>query len=109
MFPGERHESDGNALIVNELPNSADGILLRGDRIEVNGELKILRQDLISDSGGNGIVYFDPPLRDAPADNTPIIVRNPGAMFMIAGFDSGFQTRAGNYSDFLIQAVESIV
>ena len=49
--------------------------LVAGDYFTVNDELKRLIADARSDLDGRSDLYFEPPLRHAPASGTPVIVR----------------------------------
>lgn len=78
-----------SALVVDGLPTSTNGLLLPGDQFNIQTsrgpELKIVRNALNSDSGGNGYLQFDPPIRAAVADNSPVIVNTPMSRFIFAG------------------------
>ena len=58
-------------------------MLAEGDYFEVNGELKQLAADAVTDVGGNVTLDFEPPLRTAPANAAPIEVIAPKATFML--------------------------
>ncbi|MDC9565886.1 MULTISPECIES: hypothetical protein [unclassified Pseudoalteromonas] len=80
-FTGYVHgeNQDGNILTIDGLPANQT-LLVAGERMQVgvgqNTELKVLTQDLVTDSLGNATVIFESPLRKIPADNTLINLRS---------------------------------
>lgn len=74
----------GAAIYVKGLPASTMGLLLAGDWVEIDGQLKMITASLDSDAAGLGYLQFSPPLRRSIADNTPIIVCKPMGRFMLA-------------------------
>jgi len=97
----------GSGLIIDGLPNSTTGLLLPGDWIEVNLELKRITAPLNSDGSGNGFIQFSPPLRTSPADNTPIIVNAPFGRFIYSGNENGWQTEPGRFATSSFDMVEA--
>lgn len=67
----------GSSLITDGWTPSQSNLLLPGDYIGVNGELKIITAACSSDGSGNATLTFEPPLRAAPLDNAPITVAAP--------------------------------
>lgn len=61
-----------------------------GDYITVNSELKTVTQDCITDGAGFAVVNFAPPLRQAPADLSPIEFEAP---YMIAKLENDSQAQ----------------
>jgi hypothetical protein len=98
----------GGAINIDGLPTSTNGLALAGDWVEINGELKRLTADLNSNGSGQGYLMFEPTLRTAPADNTPVIFRNPMGRFIIADERIAWGTRPGIISDVEISLVEDI-
>lgn len=76
----------GNALSVDALPVSTDGLLLKDDPFEINGELKFCATALNSDSSGAGYLQFYPALVRSPSDNDPIIVHMPMGKFIATNY-----------------------
>lgn len=56
-----------------------------GDYFEVNGELKMITEDISSDASGNATLKFAPKLRASPANAEPIEVEDPRAYMMLEG------------------------
>lgn len=52
-------------------------ILKAGDYFEVNNELKMITDDVTSDSSGDATINFSPSLRSSPSDNASITTTNP--------------------------------
>jgi len=83
--------------------------LLRGDFIEVNGELKRLTASTTADSGGGASLSFGPPLRDSPSSGSSVILTAPKATFMLMDDLAGVTVGPGGYADFTIDAVETFL
>jgi len=88
----------GSSLFVKGLPESQTGLLLAGDQVEIDGQIKFLTAPLDSNAAGLGHLQFSPPLRRSVADNAPIIVCKPMGRFMIAGDSSGWSNEPGVFS-----------
>jgi hypothetical protein len=88
----------GNAMGVGCLPTSTAGLLLSGDMVEINGELKIVNAALNSDGLGNGWLQFNPALFRTPNSGDPVIVGTPMGKFIINGNPS-WTNQYGVYAD----------
>lgn len=77
-----------------------------GDYITVNGELKSVITDCLTDGAGLGVVNFVPPLRQAPADLSPIEFEKP---YMIAKLEDDEQASFQVSSPVIYNATFSIV
>lgn len=88
----------GSALYVNGLPASTNGLLVQGDWIEIDGQIKQVQGSLNSDAAGIGYLQFLPPLRRAVADGTPIIVNKPMGKFLFAGDNPSWDNVPGVFS-----------
>jgi hypothetical protein len=68
-------------------------VLRAGDFFSVNGELKMVIADCVSDASGNATVEFAPILRSAPADNAALTLGSdylaPTELLTNGGFESG--------------------
>jgi hypothetical protein len=68
-------------------------VLKAGDYFSVNGELKMVTADCVSDASGNATVEFAPILRSAPADNAALTLGSdylaPTELLTNGGFESG--------------------
>lgn len=67
----------GTALNTDGWTPTTTGILKTGDYFEVNGEYKIITEDINSDGSGNATLVFEPELRLSPIDGQAIEVSNP--------------------------------
>jgi hypothetical protein len=85
----------GTAILVKGLPASTLGLLLVGDWVEIDGQLKMVTAPLDSNAAGLGHLQFAPALFRAIADNTPIIVHRPMGRFLFAGDSIGFDNEPG--------------
>lgn len=93
-------------LPIDALPVSTAGLLRAGDRVEINGEMKVVTFDLNSDSSGAGYLMFEPGLRKLVPDNSPIIIGEP-MMKSVLMTDFVRPTRPGLFSDADITLVEA--
>lgn len=72
----------GVALSTNGWPLSTT-VLKVGDFFEVNGELKMVMANVVSNASGVATVTFEPPLRASPANLASIITVKPKAIFKL--------------------------
>jgi len=65
----------GDAVAVDGLPASIAGLLLRGDIVTFQNDLKVymLTADMDSDATGGGVLNIVPALRRSPADNATVV------------------------------------
>lgn len=89
----------GSAIYTKGWPASISGLLLAGDWLEINGELKQVTAPVNSNSAGLAFMQFRPGLAGAPADNDPIIVQEPFGRFIYAGGTREFENMFGVYGD----------
>ena len=88
----------GSGVYVKGLPISTAGLLLSGDWVEINGELKRITAPLNSDAAGLGYLQLRPGLAGGPADNDPVIVYEPFGRFIYPGMRE-FENLFGIYGD----------
>jgi hypothetical protein len=87
---------------------SKSGILLPGDYIGCNGELKIVTDSVDSDSSGDATITVEPPFRTIPSDDDAITTDKPTATFMLVD-DQQVQIKyVGSVASLTIQAVEDV-
>lgn len=98
----------GNALNLKGLPATINGLLLAGDWVEINKELKRLTAPLNSDATGLGYLQFSPPLRNPPADNDPVIVNKPLGRFIFSASENGWESNPGIFSNSSLDLVEAL-
>jgi hypothetical protein len=97
----------GNALYVKGLPPSTAGLLLAGDWVEVNSELKRVTATLDSDGCGLGYLQFSPPLRNSPNDGDPVIVNKPMGRFILSQSENGWATVPAYFATSSLDLVEA--
>lgn len=77
----------GNALLVKGFTPNINGILLKGDYIQlgtgVNSRLHMVVDDVNSDVSGNAVLNIVPALRLSPTTNDPVIVSNARGIFRL--------------------------
>lgn len=96
----------GASLLTDGWTPSTAGILKAGDMLGVNGELKMVVADAASDAGGNATLAIEPPLRAAPADNAPLVLTRPTAVFGLTEDTSAWSVRPALRSSFQLQFIE---
>lgn len=100
----------GNTLPTKGWTPSTNGILLKGDYIQlgtgVNSRLHMLTENINSDAGGNANLSVEPALRTSPADNSPIITNNPVGLFRMSENTFAWSVDPGMVYRFSFQAVE---
>lgn len=84
-------------------------ILNQGDFIEFNNELKMITKDIVSESTGDALLYFVPPIRNIPDDNVAVITDKPCGVFRLADDDQGsFDMTAGLEATCSLELIEAI-
>jgi hypothetical protein len=71
----------GNTLLTRGWGASQD-VLLAGDWVGVNGELRRSLAVVTSDGAGNAAVVLDQPVRASPPDATPLVLTKPKGIFI---------------------------
>jgi hypothetical protein len=88
----------GSAIYVKGLPASQTGLLVLGDWVEIDGQIKMITAPLDSDSSGMGYLQFSPPLRRPVSGDTPVIVTKPMGRFILASGNPEFANEPGVFS-----------
>jgi hypothetical protein len=73
----------GSSLNTDGWTASTINILVPGDYMSINGELKMITQAASSDGSGNATLSFKPALRESPADNEPIILYRASCLMIL--------------------------
>lgn len=102
----------GNTLVTDGWTAGVTGILLAGDLIGYNAQLNMVAADVNSDGSGNASIPLVMPLRTSPANNDPITVSSPTAVFMldqdsIAAHNAPGNAATGAFSSISFRAVEA--
>lgn len=95
----------GDSLIISSADLSTT-IYKTADYITVNGELKMVLADCITDGSGDATVSFAPPLRQSPPDLSPIEFEKP---YMTAKLEDDDQTAFQVSGPVIYNATFSIV
>ncbi len=66
----------GKSLVIDGCDHSSNGWLVAGDYFSVNNELKIITARADTNASGQVTLSFEPALRNSPADNAALTVRN---------------------------------
>jgi hypothetical protein len=101
-------DQTGSSLNTNGwVPGST---LKAGDFIGVNGELKMVVTD-VETADGNLTIPFEPPLRESPPDDEPIVIVRPTCLMRLTEDIVRWAPRAlaspsNRFHEFTIQHVE---
>lgn len=99
----------GTSLVCNGASASVTNYLRAGDQISFASELHMIVSDCNSDSSGNVTLSIAPPIRKVPSSGIVVDYATPvSGVFMLAG-PASWNTRAGIFSDFSIEAVEDVL
>lgn len=74
----------GTSLITDGWSPSVANALKKGDYFSVNNELKMITENIDSDSGGNATLVFEPPLRASPTNNQAVTVESATCIMMLS-------------------------
>jgi hypothetical protein len=79
-------------------PSSEAGVLLPGDWIEINGEVKRVIAPMRTTTAGYGNISFQPPLFATASVNLPIVTHQPMGKFILAD-NPKWTNKYGVYAD----------
>lgn len=86
----------------------AKTVLMTGDYITVNDELKIVTADVTSSPSGNAVIPIAPMLRSSPAPNAPVEVANPFGIFKLKDNQQGTGNRVpGVFTSYTLEFEEA--
>jgi hypothetical protein len=74
----------GGLLATRGWPPSVAGILLVGDYIGFNNEVKMVLADVNSDAAGKASISIGPNIRNVPADGAAITIIKPKGIFRLS-------------------------
>jgi len=83
-------EQAGGQLVTAGWSASSTGLLLPGDMIGIGGELKMVTERVDSDANGRATIQFEPELRAAPSNGSPVVLARPTAVFMSSQNESSW-------------------
>lgn len=102
----------GNTLATKGWTNNINGILLKGDYIQLgtgeSSKLHMLIEDANSDGSGNANLSIVPALRSSPSDSAPIVVNNPRGVFRLTNNSWSWSVNPGPVYRMSFQAVEVV-
>lgn len=89
----------GSGIYTKGWPASTSGLLLTGDWIELNGELKQITAPVTSDAGGLAYINFRPALAADAVNDDPIVIYEPFGRFIYPAGSREIENMFGSYSD----------
>ncbi len=99
----------GSTLLIDGCTPNVFGWMLAGDYFAVNGELKMLTANADTNGSGEATLSFKPALRNSPADNAALTVRDATcAMILVDDMQAAWRTNANAiYQPITFSAVET--
>ncbi len=100
----------GNSIVTDGWTNSATGVLLAGDLIQVRNQLVMVTTASV-DANGSGQATIDvvPAVRIAPSDNSAIVTATPTGIFKLTSPEIGWAQGPGPvFSDFVAEFIEDV-
>lgn len=101
-------QSLSGPLYTKGWPVSTDGLLYKGDQIQIGDQLLVLNAPVNSDAAGLATIECYPARYEAPADNDPIIINQPMQKMMLASDSVGWSLRPGVFGDSTIEFVADL-
>lgn len=99
----------GQSLLIDGLPLSTSGILLKGDYIEVEQRLYKVLSDVASDGSGEATLDIWPRLRTSPIDNTNVLMRECKGLFRLTQTTNPvYGADENKYYEFSFSCIEAI-
>ena len=104
----EVHSNTGNTVTTSGWNTSEVNVLLPGDYIELDGtELKVVTSAVTSDSNGEAIINFEPPIRVSPNEGSTIQRASCETFMLLDNDESRWDTNnAGLLSTINISCIE---
>ena len=96
-------------LNIDQLPVSTNDLLVQGDRVQIGNEMFFVVAPLNSNGSGQGILFLHRPVRTAPADNAPVIIQDPMALFMLAEPENGWTNEPAAFARSDVNLVEAVL
>jgi hypothetical protein len=98
----------GGTLITANWANSTT-VLKAGDYFEVNGELKLMTADAITNGSGAVTLEFAPDLHTAPPNSDPIVYTNPSCtMRLVNDSQASWQLTQDKYYMINLDFIEAL-
>tara|TARA_Y100000310_G_scaffold310550_1_gene355917 strand:+ start:116 stop:649 length:534 start_codon:yes stop_codon:yes gene_type:complete len=96
----------GNSCTTDGWRNNGTGLLLPGDHVQLDTELKEVTEQVDSDGSGNATINFEPAFHVSPGDNNAVTFENPKGIFRLVGNDVPFDSDEFGRHDFAFAFVE---
>lgn len=74
----------GGTIQIDGMGNNVVGAFQKGDMVGVGGELKMVVARIDTNGSGQAALQVRPVMRNAPADNSAIVITRPTARWMLA-------------------------
>jgi len=98
----------GSQLVTSGWDASETGILIAGDYIQVDNELKMVVADADSDATGTSTLQIEPPWRNSPTDASSVVTNYPKALMKLTTNMSGLKVSPPLLSETTITCIEDI-
>jgi|ERR1700739_1289024 len=80
--------------------------LLRGDKLNIGGELKMIVADATADGSGNIVLTVEPPFRSAISNGASVAWQSPTALFLLTSNDWRAAVQQGAWSNYSLDFME---
>lgn len=98
----------GAAVLIDGCPISTTAWLKAGAFVGINGQVLQLRAQANTDGAGEVTLQVEPPMRYSPADNAPVTIQKPLALFMLASAEVGVEIGANLWGRSRLSLLEDI-
>ena len=99
----------GNSIATDGWTNSATGVLLAGDLVQIRNQLVMVLADVNANGSGEATLSVVPAVRIAPADNSAIVTATPTGIFKLTSPEVGWSQGPGPvFSGFVADAIEDV-
>ena len=96
----------GITATVQGLTASQNPVLRAGSYLGINGELKRLSVDAVSNGSGVATLTFEPPLRATAPSGTPVVLTRPTALFILVNDRFSVGQRGARHTGFSLSFEE---
>lgn len=98
----------GYNLMTKGWQPGAKGVLKRGNWVQIIYRLHKVLDDVDADANGNATLAIWPPIRESPADGTPLITTNTVGLFRLASNTNKFSINEASIFGFQFNIREAI-
>lgn len=99
----------GNSIITDGWTNSATGVLLAGDLVQIRNQLVMCTANQDASGAGESTLAVVPAVRIAPSDNSSVVTSAPTGIFKLTTPEIAWAQGPGPiFSSFVLEAIEDV-